>query len=142
MFDDLDPTLSLLCDVICPCQKICGRCQIRIPRSIHPQQRCPTQKRLKETTTAMTTKTSLEKTFLVLLCDSNSFNLYNVAKLSSNRTGGNGIQVETENGKFTIVSCSCSTQNLEFVVWPSTAKCTKIKRMCRAFVFSLNPIVL
>ena len=28
---------------------------------------------------------------------SNSFNLYNVTELSSNRTGGNGVQVETEN---------------------------------------------
>ena len=27
---------------------------------------------------------------------SNLLNLYNVAKLSSNRTGGNGVQVETE----------------------------------------------
>ena len=36
--DDLDPRLSLLCqvgdDVIRPC-KICGGCQIRVPRSIH-----------------------------------------------------------------------------------------------------------
>ena len=28
---------------------------------------------------------------------SNSFNLYNVAELSNNRTGGNGFQVEVEN---------------------------------------------
>ena len=37
-FDELDPRLSLLCqvgdDVIRPC-KICGGCQIRVPRSIH-----------------------------------------------------------------------------------------------------------
>ena len=37
-FDDLDPRLSLLCqvgdDLIHPC-KIYGGCQIRIPRSIH-----------------------------------------------------------------------------------------------------------
>ena len=37
VFDDLDPRHSLLCqvgdDVICPC-KICGGCQICIPRSI------------------------------------------------------------------------------------------------------------
>ena len=37
-FDDLDPRLSLLYqvrdDVIRPC-KICGGCQIRVPRSIH-----------------------------------------------------------------------------------------------------------
>ena len=37
-FDDLDPRLSLLChvggDAIHPC-KICGGCQIRVPRSIH-----------------------------------------------------------------------------------------------------------
>ena len=36
--DDVDPRLSLLCqvgdDVIRPC-KICGGCQIRVPRSIH-----------------------------------------------------------------------------------------------------------
>ena len=37
---------------------------------------------------------------LQLLRDySNSFNLYNVAELSSNRTGENGVQVETENEK-------------------------------------------
>ena len=34
---------------------------------------------------------------LAPLCNySNSFNLYNVAELSSKRTGGNGVQVETE----------------------------------------------
>ena len=37
-FDDLNPRLSLLCqvsyDVICPC-KICGGCQIHVLRSIH-----------------------------------------------------------------------------------------------------------
>ena len=32
----------------------------------------------------------------------NSFNLYNVAGLFSNRTGGNGVQVGTENDKFTV----------------------------------------
>ena len=42
-----------------------------------------------------------------------AFNLYNVAELSSNRTGGNGAQVETENEKFTVM-CSSSPQNLEF----------------------------
>ena len=26
-FNDLDPTHSLLCDVIFPCKKICGGCQ-------------------------------------------------------------------------------------------------------------------
>ena len=51
---------------------------------------------------------------LVLLRDYyNSFDLFNLAELSSNRTGGNGIQVETENEKFTIV-CSCTPQNFEF----------------------------
>ena len=51
---------------------------------------------------------------LVLLHDySNSFNLYDVAKLSSNKTGGNGVQVQTENEKFTVV-CSRSPQDLEF----------------------------
>ena len=46
------------------------------------------------TTTATPTKTSLEYKFvlLVLLCAySNSFNLYNVAALSSNKTRGNGL---------------------------------------------------
>ena len=48
------------------------------------------------------------------LCDySNLFNLYNVTKLSSNRTGGNGIQVEMENEKFTAM-CSRCPQNLKF----------------------------
>ena len=51
---------------------------------------------------------------LVLLRDySNSFNLFSVAELSSNRTGGNGIQGQTKNGKFTVV-CSRSPQNPEF----------------------------
>ena len=51
---------------------------------------------------------------VVLLRDySNSFNLYNVAELSSNRTGGNGVQVDTEKGKYTVVY-SRSPQNLEF----------------------------
>ena len=38
VFDDLNPRLSLLCqvgDVVCPC-KICGGCQIRIPTSFRP----------------------------------------------------------------------------------------------------------
>ena len=39
--------------------------------------------------------------------------MYNVTELSSNRTGGNGVQVETENEKFTVM-CSSSPQNLEF----------------------------
>ena len=35
---------------------------------------------------------------LVLLCAcSKSFNFYNVAELSSNKTGGNGLQVSTKN---------------------------------------------
>ena len=48
-----DPRLCLLCDVIHPCKKLCGGCQVRIPRSIHPfihisvNQRCPIQFRLK-----------------------------------------------------------------------------------------------
>ena len=50
VFDELEPRLSLLCqvgdDVIRPC-KICGGCQIRVPRSIHSlNQRCPIQSRL------------------------------------------------------------------------------------------------
>ena len=67
--------------------------------------------------------------------------MYNVAKLSSNRTGGNSAQVETENEKFTAM-CSCCPQNLKFghfslSVWPSTeTKCTKIQN-ARA-----RPIVL
>ena len=36
-----------------------------------------------------------------------------MAELSSNRTGGNGVQVETENENFAI-TCSCSPQILEF----------------------------
>ena len=51
---------------------------------------------------------------LVLLRDYyNLLNLYNVAELSSNRTDGNGIQVESENEKC-IIMCSRSPQNLEF----------------------------
>ena len=34
--DDLDPLLSHLWNVICPCEKICGGCQIYVPGSIHP----------------------------------------------------------------------------------------------------------
>ena len=37
----------------------------------------------------------------VLLNYSNLLNLYNVAEQSSNRTVGNGVQVETGNEKFT-----------------------------------------
>ena len=48
-FDDLDPRLSLLCqvgdDVIRPC-KICGGFQIRAPRSIHSINVSPIQSRL------------------------------------------------------------------------------------------------
>ena len=33
-----------------------------------------------------------------------SFNLYNVAELSSNRKGENGTQVEIENEKFTVTT--------------------------------------
>ena len=35
---------------------------------------------------------------------SNSYNFYNVAELSSNRTGGNGLQVSTENEN--LLSCA------------------------------------
>ena len=50
---------------------------------------------------------------LVLLRDYfNSFNLYNVSKLSSNRIG-NGVQVETEIKKITVTR-SRSPQNFEF----------------------------
>ena len=53
---------------------------------------------------------------LVQLRDySNSFNLYNVAGLFSNRTGGNGVQVETENENFTVMcSRTPQKQNLKF----------------------------
>ena len=52
--------------------------------------------------------------FLLLLRDySNSFNLYNVGKVSWNQIDRNGVQVRTENEKFTVV-CSCSPQNLKF----------------------------
>ena len=47
VFNELDPRLSLLCDVIRPCKIICGGCQLCVPRSIHPRQRCPIQSRLK-----------------------------------------------------------------------------------------------
>ena len=36
-----------------------------------------------------------------------------MAELSSNRTGENGVQVETENEKFTVM-CSRPPKNLEF----------------------------
>ena len=46
-----------------------------------------------------------------------------VAELSSNRTGGNGVQVETENKKCTVMY----SRSPEDLVWPRTAeKCTKI----------------
>ena len=38
--------------------------------------------------------------------------MYNVAELSSNRIGRNGVQVETENEKFTVM-CSRSPQSFE-----------------------------
>ena len=67
-----------------------------------------------------------------------------MAELSSNRTGGNSVQDETENEKFTVM-WSRTTQNLEFghfmlSVWPSTAKkCTKIYNgRPGPLIFSLN----
>ena len=67
----------------------------------------------------------------VLLCAySNSFNFYNVAELSSHRTGGNGLQVSTENDN--LLSCAHAlhkTLNLGIsrFVWPKMAtKCIKI----------------
>ena len=46
----------------------------------------------------------LKLTLLVLLRDySNSFNLYNVAELSSHRTSGNDVQAEAENEN--LLSC-------------------------------------
>ena len=78
---------------------------------------------------------------LVLLRDySNSFNLYNVAELSTNRTAGNGVQVETEIKKITVM-CSRSPQSLEFshfTLWFGRARWRNVpnsKRTCRAFVF-------
>ena len=58
---------------------------------------------------ATPTKTSLVTTtefvLLVLLCAySNSFKFYNVAELPSNRIGGNGLQVSTENEN--LLSCA------------------------------------
>ena len=72
----------------------------------------------KETTTASPTKTSRKYKFVLLVLLGfaiipSSFNLYNVAELSSNGTGGKGVQVETENEKFTVM-CSRSPQNLGF----------------------------
>ena len=57
--------------------------------------------------------------------------MHNVAELSSNRTDWNGVQVETENDKFTVMLVlASSTEPLIWafhVVWPSnTKKCTKI----------------
>ena len=45
----------------------------------------------------------LKFTLLELRDCSNSFNLYDVAELSSNRAGRNGVQVETENKTFTVM---------------------------------------
>ena len=70
-----------------------------------------------------------------------------MAELPSNGTGGNGVQVETENENITVI-CSRSPQNLEFghftSVWPRTVKeCTRIyNARAGPLFFSLNPIVL
>ena len=65
----------------------------------------------------MATKTLLENIsscYFLLLCDySNSFIFCNVAELFSNKTGDDGVQVETEFGKITFM-CLKSPQNLEF----------------------------
>ena len=84
-----------------------------------------------------------EFALLVLLCNySNSFNLYNVDELSSNRTCGKGIQVETENKKITVM-WSRSPQNLQFVMLrcclaehgEEMYRNLHVKRTCKAFVF-------
>ena len=84
----------------------------------------------------------------VLLDYSNSLNLYNVAELSSNKTVGNGVQVETENEKFTfrthvlhktfklVISCCCCLAVYSEEMYQN------LQHKWRAFVFSLNPIVL
>ena len=64
---------------------------------------------------------------LVLLRDySNSFNLYSVAELSGNRTGGNGVQVETEkeniNRRVFTLSTKLLIWSFQIVAWQSTAK--------------------
>ena len=78
--------------------------------------------------------------------------MYNVAELSSNGTGENGVQVETENGKFTFM-CSRSQQNLEFgnftLLFGGAHKSSTVKKCTKTYnaragplFFSLNPIVL
>ena len=56
------------------------------------------------TKTSLAIKSSRYLYFFDLLCDySNSYNLFNVAEPCSKRTGGKGVQVETENEKFGVV---------------------------------------
>ena len=69
---------------------------------------------------------------LALVIDySSSFNTCNVAELSSNRTGGNGVQNTTENEKFTVMYSRSPKKprvwSFQVVLWSSSAKkCTKI----------------
>ena len=66
-----------------------------------------------------------------------------MAELSSNRTGGNGVQVETDNEKFN-VKCSRPPQTLEIVI---SRFCLaedgedlyqNLERTFRAFVFLIT----
>ena len=76
--------------------------------------------------------------------------MYNEAELSSNRTGGNSVQVETEVKNLLSQACAHvlhKTLNLVIsrsVVWPSRLeKCTKIyNARAGPLFFSLYPIVL
>ena len=87
---------------------------------------------------------------LVLLRDySNLFYLHNVAELSSNRTGGNGVQVAGgREGNIYRHVLTYSTKpwisSFHVVVWPSTAnKMYQINNSRAGPLFSsLNPIVL
>ena len=72
------------------------------------------------TTTATPMKTSLEnissRNLYPLRDYSNSFNLFNVAELFSNRTGGNGLLVSTENEKFTVMHSQVLHKTLNLVI--------------------------
>ena len=73
------------------------------------------------------------------------FQLYNVAELSSKRTGGNRVQVETEYETFTVM-CSRSPQNVEFSHFTSLLPVRQgIYQIYNAragpLFFALNPVV-
>lgn len=73
-------------------------------------------------------KTSLEN-----ISYNNSSSLYNAAELSSNGTGSNGIQVQTENEKYTIMwSCAHVRSRLHNILNVVISKCTKIYNVSRS----------